>query len=111
MMADYGQVDDWSWAVGLFEGEGSISMMDHRYVQLCLNTTDEDVAKKFHALVGGRLYGPYRNPAYKEHWKSQWLWRMNGHPARELLLRLRPYLGTRRAARADEVLSLIEAVA
>lgn len=100
---------DMAWAAGLFEGEGSLSVLDKRgkrqFVQLSMTSTDRDVLARFIAIVSaGRMYGPYARTSGV---KPQYLWRAHGW---QLLHRLRrewgTYLGERRLARFDEVLSL-----
>lgn len=45
----------------------------------------------------------YRRPG-KEGWKPQWRWRVNYKKARDIIVRLRPYLITK-AHTADKILS------
>lgn len=57
---------EFAWAVGLFEGEGTIHAgrkgprgASRSQRRLCLGTTDLDVLQRFHAAVGvGKIDGP-----------------------------------------------------
>lgn len=67
--------EDLAWAAGLFEGEGSITFYStknsRRRITVVLTSTDEDVIRKFHGIVGlGRVYGP----RLKEGYKPAWTW-------------------------------------
>jgi len=69
---------DTAWAAGLFEGEGSVCWLNmsttnqRRVPNLGLSTTDEDVIRRFHSIVGvGFVYGPYSNSGVgdKPYWQ------------------------------------------
>lgn len=106
---------DFAWAAGLFEGEGCITIMKtkgrvkkdgtggeriYRYPRLTMSLTDEDVLRRFGAIAGGTIRGPYhKNPKYK----PIWYWQVGGEAAKKTAEFLLPYLGTRRAARLFEV--------
>lgn len=97
------------WASGLFEGEGCIGL--HRvhggryeYPCLQLSTDDEDVARRFHAAVGGlgKVYGPYG--PYGNQNRAHWQWAVHRfEPAQAVLAMLWTGLGERRRACAAEV--------
>lgn len=99
-----------AWAAGLFEGEGSITTSRGRF-RLQIEMTDEESVRRFHAIVAaGRVYGPYtytrpdgyiRNPVFQ--------WKANGGEAARAGRLLRPWLGTIRRARLDEILQLRDA--
>jgi len=105
-----------AWLAGLFEGEGCIALGKSKYKLkdgaasqsvypvVVMASTDKDVIDKFHKLVGfGRLYGPYW---LKLSTKPQWIWRGSGWQAtRALWGTIGGHLGTRRAARFQEVLA------
>jgi hypothetical protein len=99
------------WAAGLFEGEGNFTLNSvrskektYRYPRLQLVTTDEDVLRRFHDIVGcGFVYGPYKPRGIGR--KPQFAWRVNGPHALTLAERLRPYLGERRTKQLDQVLT------
>lgn len=99
------------WAAGLFEGEGCITTgVDNRangktrhHLRLQLGSTDEDVVRRFHKIVGlGSVGGPYadvRKPQYKPTWR----WSASYKQAGLALAKMLPYLGERRVARAAEL--------
>ena len=94
------------WAAGLFEGEGCITISG-KYARLKLNSTDEDVVRRFHRAIG---FGQVRveDAQIKHGYKRQWEWYMAAQAEVQLvLMELIPYLGARRRARAHEVLSHI----
>lgn len=73
-------------------------------VRLVMESTDEDVIRKFHDIVGtGQVrFLPRRKP----HFKDSWSWGVFNKAGVALVLALiYPYLGTRRAAKADELLA------
>ena len=82
--ADF-RVDEFSWAVGLFEGEGT--------------GQDLDVVDRFAAAVGVRhVYGPYqsRDRKYDGGLRKPFLyWVVEGGEARLLGVRMAPWLGER----------------
>jgi hypothetical protein len=96
---------DITWAAGLFEGEGSIDIKKSRgyeYLRLQLASTDEDIIRKFHYIVGlGSVFGPYG--PYKTGLKQQWRWHISNKKADSVLSCLLPYLGDRRTAKALEI--------
>jgi hypothetical protein len=106
-------ITDIAWAAGLFEGEGSIhanSIKKRRYLMLNLSSTDEDVVRKFAAVIGcGKVYGPYyekskpgKKPRFSWHTKSK----ADGIQAASLL---EPFLCERRLAKLQAVRALVEA--
>jgi len=102
--------NDFFWAVGLFEGEGSISVRQskghgrhYKYVSLQLSSTDHDVIKKFFRVVRiGALCGGKRGYALK-HRKRVWKWAVSGVNAEYLCTQFIPYLCTRRKVCAQRV--------
>ena len=94
-----------AWAAGLFEGEGSISIKPQT-AQLHLAMTDEDVVRKFHAIVGmGNVYGPGIDKR-KPHYKPSWRWAVGGSKkSQALLAAFWPFLGARRQAKARDAIS------
>lgn len=57
-----------AWAAGLFEGEGCIHDGRNTPV-MSLATTDEDVLRKFHLIIGlGTINGPYQRGTKKPVW-------------------------------------------
>jgi hypothetical protein len=101
--------EDVAWAGGLFEGEGSFAPeVDRRiqkvYLQMALVSTDEDVVRRFHEIVGhGNVYGPIGNG---DGHKPYWRWRTRGQNAIKVGRVLLPHLGSRRRERFLELESL-----
>jgi hypothetical protein len=95
---------DRGWVTALFEGEGTMyaSYPGARSFSVSLNSTDEDVVRRLHDLVGiGNVYGPYEKSNGR---KQQWAWVAQGTAARDFLVYLRDGFCERRRARADAML-------
>ena len=90
------------WAIGLFEGEGSI-VFSRKQVYLSIQMTDQDVVKRFHKIVRvGNFRGPYK---YKH--KPTWVWACTrAEDVAYLLTEWLPYLGERRAKAAKKAIKL-----
>jgi hypothetical protein len=105
-----------AWAAGVFEGEGTIYVRSawvygvfvrDAYASLSMSMTDLDVMEKFRVVVGGGALFPLKKKA-KEHHKQQWRWTIGRLPEVQRVLQLfRPYLGSRRGAKADRALALV----
>lgn len=94
------------WAAGLFEGEGSVFWANSsRRAEMRLASTDEDVVRRFHEVVGvGSVGGPYM--AAKST-KPFWNWVCAGyHHVQAVGAAFWPFLGERRQAKVREVLTL-----
>ena len=101
--------EDLAWASGLFEGKGCISgwtVDGHkRYFHTTLSTTDEDVIRKFHLIVGvGTVTGPFQKAHYKPYWRFR---TSSFEEGQALIAVLWSWLGTRRKAKAVEVLKAV----
>jgi hypothetical protein len=99
--------DTFEWAVGLFEGEGCISMRRpngarYEYVRLTLGSVDFDVVNRFHRVVKvGRIY---ERPANANR-QLCYIWHCQRmEEAQELIEKMYPLLGNRRRAKAREAL-------
>lgn len=96
-----------AWAAGLFEGEGSIVPRPAGRIRLQLKMTDEDVVRRFGEVVGGRVYGPYRqNSVIRRGFERKpfWCWSSAGTAhGWKLLHQWWPWLGLRRRARAQSL--------
>ena len=97
------RAEEIAWAAGLFEGEGSVSTQG-RAVVIQVKMTDEDVIRRFDAVVGrGRVYGPY---VWHGHdgcvRKPFWTWLARDDAAFDVLERLLPWLCTRRVRQISE---------
>jgi len=107
----------WAWAIGLFEGEGCITIAHARsasgrvypQARLHLCSTDEDVVRRFHRTVE---VGTVRvaHDMERRGYKRQWRWMIGARAdVRYLLSMFLPHLGCRRELRAIEALTLVEA--
>ena len=102
------------WAAGLFEGEGSISVIREKTKkgnlgrlrsQVTMSMTDYDVIKDFADTLEMKVYGPYQYGKYKPIWKVG----VSKKPEVKRILRLLlPHLGSRRACKALDALDVIE---
>jgi hypothetical protein len=101
-----------AWAAGLFEGEGSITMRlenpkgfgssIYERVVLQLSMTDQDVVKRFAAIVGGTVHEQTR--ANKPSWKPLYYWSIEGtQHVEDIIEAFWPYLGERRKATAIDL--------
>lgn len=91
--------DEFAWAVGLFEGEGSIickrparQKSTVRCLTMC--STDEDTVRRFHKAVAGiGTVRPYDRPDCKR----LWVWKAGAWEDIEpLAIRFYPHLSERR---------------
>lgn len=110
--------EDMAWAAGLFEGEGSIvwtsvpprnnTKKRHYRCQLSLHSTDEDVVRRFHKVIGiGVVNGPYNYSTKKTKRKPSWYWAVGSHERVQAAIAMMwPWLCSRRRERAKEVLAL-----
>lgn len=99
---------DEMWAIGLFEGEGCISITKNNgrtFPDVTLCSTDKDTIDNFHSIINfGNLTGPYKR---RKGTKPIWRWRLTQNKQIENLLeRWLPFLSSRRRMRAIEVLTL-----
>jgi len=86
-----------AWAVGLFEGEGCISLIkDTKRVYLRVASTDKDVLDRFHSIVGcGNIHTRKTRQA---HWKQAYEWSCGKRRDVYRLLQIfLPWFGERRA--------------
>lgn len=104
------------WAAGLFEGEGCITFnavrskgKRYRSPRLQLRTTDRDVLDRFARIMGCGSIVTIQNPAHVAAGrKPAWDWRTAAKAdVEDVLLRLLPFLGRRRAQKAREALGAL----
>lgn len=91
------------WAAGLFEGEGCITLSG-KAPRLKLNSTDEDVVRRFHEAV---CVGQVREERAQEKYgyKRQWEWYTGAKKdVAQIIVLFWPHLCMRRRNRAEEVL-------
>lgn len=91
-----------AWAAGLFEGEGCITICKRECRPTArINMTDEDVIRRFHAIVGiGKVYGPYQSAGNR---KPYWTWYARQADAFVVIEMLADWLSHRRLERTEEV--------
>lgn len=96
-----------AWAAGLFEGEGcfTVSLSQGKYAspRVKLRSTDEDVVRRFHSIMG---LGAVREEPYfsrKSGYKTQWEWYARSSEVIRAIDLLLPWMGERRTQRAKEV--------
>jgi|SRR5688572_15077254 len=98
-----------AWAAGLFEGEGCFSY-DKTYgsCRMIVGSTDLDVLDKFKNIMGiGSITKDKEKPNRKPAWRWQTTNREEFDYGSDLL---RPWLGVRRTARLNEIISLRQEV-
>lgn len=100
-----------AWAIGLFEGEGSIIFTRGRSVILSVQMTDKDVVERLYKIFGkGHLTGPYKVKGdSKKEYKTTWKWGVfKGSEVAELLTEWLPLLSERRKLKALEALERLK---
>jgi len=104
---------DLAWASGLFEGEGNIGEHSYKsglvYPQVTLSSTDEDVVRFFHDVLGGIGTVTFRPPKEGElRNKDMWTWSANSFENSQAVIAMFwPYLKQRRRARAIKAFNLV----
>jgi hypothetical protein len=95
-----------AWLAGLLEGEGTFGWApridaDPRYPIVRLAMSDEDVVRRAAALMGAGVVHRRGRGHHKDVWTaSKWGW-----PALDVMRAVRPFMGTRRGARIDELVA------
>lgn len=87
---------DFAWAVGIFEGEGSI-VVDRGRFTAKIGMTDEDIIRRVHEVfkVGTVVYS--NPPSFQTRgYKPLWVWKVTGLAGESLLLQMMPLFGERR---------------
>lgn len=89
---------EYAWAAGLFEGEGSITVLQKACgrpsIQLNLESSDRDIVERFAAVVG---FGNITVRKLKDNRKQMFAWRGHGWwNARFLYSAFSQFLGNRR---------------
>ena len=96
-------LEDWAWASGLFEGEGSshVDRAQPNKRTLSVAITDKDVLDRFAMVMGvGNVCGPYQH----KQWKPVWRWNISRLDEVERICReMEPWLGERRRAKMSEL--------
>ena len=96
-----------AWAIGLFEGEGCISVEKRCWSAFMrVKTTDLDVAERLKEVWGGRVYEATMSPSNK---KQPYCWTLQNKPVvRAILVRILPFLSDRRACKASDAIDRID---
>jgi hypothetical protein len=93
------------WIAGLFEGEGTISILKNK-VRLAIQMTDYDVIKFVYDNFGGNVHAPKKQKSYH---KKSWIWYLSKQKeVKDFLNDIIPYLFSRRKQRAIQALSVID---
>ena len=91
-----------AWLAGIFEGEGCFSRAGSSGQNARLTMTDEDTVRRFAAMLGARVRGPF---LHKGREKPMWSVSFGSFEQAQALLAYMWWgLGARRRARAVEVL-------
>ena len=99
--------NEFAWAIGIFEGEGTIRKPGRR-LGIRVTMTDYDIIERLQKVLGGHINGPYTNGTKPDH-KDVWYWAIdNRRDVRACLSKMLPYLGHRRAHAALNLLDHIE---
>ena len=102
---------DIAWAAGILEGEGCFGfykVKNHSYKQILIRCkmTDNDIILRLQSIFGG--YIRPRKPK-KETNKPLWEWSLYKQAdVAVVILKILPYLGVRRSAKAKELLAYID---
>ena len=95
-----------AWMAGMYEGEGCLERTSARGYRLNISSTDLDVIEKIQAFAGGYVHP---KKVYKDHYKPAWTWRLGDKESvKNLLTRMLPFLGNRRAYDALNALDTME---
>jgi hypothetical protein len=97
------------WLVGMLEGEGFFCHgppSRPNKPSVGMSSTDNDVAKRVHRLIGGHLNKRNRTIETGNRHKDIWEIKLSGRPALALMRELQPHMSRRRQQRIKEVLRL-----
>lgn len=98
------------WSAGLFEGEGSISIVKlpsgRLYPRIKVKMCDKDAIEKFASTFKLKVLDVVKDKSWKDHYKDAWYTDSTGKKAVAILYMLYPWLCSRRKARAEEVINL-----
>ena len=82
-------VVDLAWLAGLIEGDGTIGLLNGKYVRIEIANTDLTLLKEVRKRFGGGIYE--RRPGKLER-KKMYSWQKTGHKARMLAEALLPFI-------------------
>lgn len=98
-----------AWLAGLFEGEGCFSIAKNGGTRVTIGMTDRDVVERINALIPSVIQTVDKAPSRPLHWSPLYVWRISDPvKVREFIVLIRPWLGVRRTARADEVIAHLD---
>lgn len=95
-----------AWLAGLLEGEGTFTWKKqkrYQYPMVKVGSTDRDIIDRVREMWGGPV--PEFHRRRRAHWKDQWIVARVGQPAVVVMQQVLPYMGERRAAKIQEILS------
>ena len=99
---------DFFWLVGLLEGEGCFAYSGMSSPLVHLQMTDEDVVRRAALLMEAKKVSYREDPGGKGN-KPAWIARIYGDVAINLMQRVLPYMGRRRAEKIKSILAWSEA--
>lgn len=95
--------EDVAWLAGIIEGEGCFTHSGTT-ITVQLKMTDEDVVRRCQQIAGVGVFSVKgRSASTLPHYKQVFQWTSAGAEAMQVITLVRPFLGERRAARADEL--------
>jgi hypothetical protein len=104
---------DLAWAAGFFDGEGYIvspkrnhNGYSSNYIRIGINHVDPRPLQKFQQLLGGSLR---EDKTVYGNRKVRWVWSISCNGAKEVLVKLRPYLINKDIV-ADIALQFLETI-
>lgn len=102
---------DIAWAAGILEGEGCFGLnkvknFPSKQISIRCKMTDNDIILRLQSVFGGYVRPKKPN---KETDKPLWEWSLYKQADVEtVILKILPYLGVRRSAKAKELLAYID---
>lgn len=88
-----------AWLAGIYEGEGTCSITNGRAIRVEIVMTDQDIVERVQSITG---FGTVRTVAQRaENHKQAYRWSIGSAEAVAFLEAIMPWLGNRRAARAQ----------
>jgi hypothetical protein len=104
-------LDEFSWAVGLFEGEGTICITQTGYpkARIGIGMSDQDMAEKWAGIFPGGGKIMVMRASYENSKLLYWYEINRRDVAEEFLYAIRPYLSIKKKADCDRALEVIAA--
>lgn len=101
--------EDLAWLAGLFEGEGSFSLLQantYPIPRAKVSCTDKDVIEKIYRIVG---FGSFFEAPQANGYKMQWQWQTASFEGfQAFVAMIWPWLCSRRQARATEIMEAMK---